>query len=134
MKILIKENKLYDIIYNFIDSEIDFKNLNWSGPMDYDPQDDSLFSEVEDSIEYYYGDYDSEYGDFLFQYFYTEYYSDSPSEKSFKESSPILEIRNEDFHLNLLNLFGDDLWRKPLKEWFEDKFNLPVNTISHHYY
>jgi len=133
MKVLIKENKLYDMIYNFIDSEINFEDLNWSSPIVYDPQDDSLFGEEDGVIEYYYGDYDSEYGDFLFDYFSPEYYGDNPSEKSFKESSPILEIRNEDFYLNLLNLFGDDLWRKPLKEWFEDKFNLPVKTITYHY-
>ena len=111
MKILIKENKLYDMIYNFIDNEINFEDLNWSSPTVYDPEDD-----------------------FLFDYFSPEYFDDSPGSKPFKEKSPILEVRDEDFHLNLLNLFGDDLWRKPLKEWFEDKFNLPVNTITHHYY
>tara|TARA_R110002153_G_scaffold2186_12_gene10778 strand:- start:534 stop:938 length:405 start_codon:yes stop_codon:yes gene_type:complete len=133
MRMLIKENKLYDMIYNFIDGEINFEDLNWSSPIVYDPQDDSLFGEEDGIIEYYYGDYDSDIGEFLFDYFSPEYYDDSPGGKPFKEKSPILEIRDENFHSALLNLFGDDLWRKPLKEWFENKFNLPVNTITHHY-
>jgi hypothetical protein len=132
MKILIKENKIYDIIYNFIDSEIDFENLNWSSPYFYD-HETTEEGEEDGIIEYYYGDYDSEIGEFLFDYFSPEYYDDSPGGKPFKEKSPILEIRDENFHSALLNLFGDDLWRKPLKEWFEDKFNLPVKTITYHY-
>jgi len=133
MKVLIKENKIYDIIYSFIDDEIDFDNLNWSSPYVYN-HETTEEGEVEGIIEYYYGDYDSEYGEFLFDYFSPEYFDDSPGSKPFKEKSPILEIRDENFHSALLNLFGDDLWRKPLKEWFENKFNLPVNTITHHYY
>ena len=130
MKVLIKENKLYDMIYNFIDSEINFEDLNWSSPFIVNVNDSIV--EVEDGIiEYYYGDYDSEYGEFLFDYFSPEYFDDSPGSKPFKEKSPILEIRDEKFYNDLLNLFGDDLWKKPLKEWFEDKFNLPVNTITY---
>lgn len=133
MKILIENKKIESIIYNYIDSEINFEDLNWSSPIVYNSEDDSLFGEEDGIIEYYYGDYDSEWGDFLFDYFSPEYYDDNFGSSSFKKESPILEIRDESFHSNLLNLFGDDLWEKPLKEWFEDKFNLPVKTITHHY-
>jgi hypothetical protein len=131
MKVLIKENKLQDAIYKFIGVEIDLDNLNWSSPYDYDPQSGEE-GEVEGLIEFYYGDYDSEYGDFVFDYFSPEYYNDNSSE-FLKEKSPILEIRDRGLHENLLSVFGDDLWRVPLKLWFEDTFNLPVNTITHHY-
>ena len=138
MKVLIKENKLQDTIYKFIGAEIDLDNLNWSSP--YEILKPTLVfpqsveeGEVEGLIEFYYGDYDSEYGDFVFDYFSPEYYDDSPGSKTLKEESPILEIRDRELHETLISVFGEDLWRKPLKLWFEDTFNLPVNTITHHY-
>lgn len=132
MKVLIKENKLQDAIYKFIGVEIDLDNLNWSSPYDYDFQSGEE-GEVEGLIEFYYGDYDSEYSDFVFDYISPEYYDDSPGSKTLKEESPILEIRDRELHETLISVFGEDLWRKPLKLWFEDTFNLPVNTITHHY-
>lgn len=129
MKILIENKKIESVIYNYIDEMIDFDEIHWSPIYDYDGE--GYEHENENLIEYYYGDYDSEDGDFLFDYISPEYYGDYPSEKHYKDKSPILELRHEEIYNTLEGLFGE-FWEKPFKEWFEDKFNLPVNTVTIH--
>jgi hypothetical protein len=124
-----KLEKLNNIIYKIVDRSIDLDNLNMTNPYSYDMD---THEEYEDPyVEMYYlgdwlGEDDSE---IVFTYYYPEYYSDEPSSSSHKEESPILEINYE--HLfDLLEPFGHKLYSPVLSKWFEDKFNLPVKSVS----
>lgn len=129
MRIIIKENKLEQVIYNHIDSYYDFDNINWHHPYEFDEETDD-YQENEFLIEFYYGDWeDSEYSHFIFDYFFPEYYGDEPSSVPHKKKAPILEIRDDDFVNELFTYFGDR-WRPVFIKWFEDKFNLPVKTLT----
>ena len=55
--------------------------------------------------------------------------SDSVRKQQIMSECPILEITNTGQSKAKLNdLFGD-MWQEPFKEWFANKFNLPVKTI-----
>ena len=44
---------------------------------------------------------------------------------SFRNQSPILIVSD---YGSFTNDFGG-YWKKPMKQWFEDKYKLPVKTI-----
>jgi hypothetical protein len=131
MKIIIKENKLEQIIYNNINMMVDTDDIHWRHPYEYD--EDGYENENPNMMEFYYGDwdgYDNTY--FVFDYFKPEYYVDEPSSKHNKSISPILEIRDENLEEKLTSMFGH-LWQDVFKKWFEDTYGLPVKTISYYF-
>ena len=125
MKVLITENKVFNVIYNYIDKKFDRDEINWV----YGPNDDE---DNEDFLIFYKGNWAGEdYSDIVFYYFTADYYSDEPSGILFKKASPILDVL-EEYGEKLDSMFGKH-WREPMKKWFEDKFNLPVKTINTFY-
>jgi hypothetical protein len=124
MKVLITENKLFDAMYNYIDETFDLSDLTTLHP---DVWDDNEMEDVENP--YITNFYDGEYSDNpIFSYFSDEYYGDEPTSQSWKQKSPMLEVNGYDWQ-NLTSMFGSH-WIEPMKKWFEDKFNLPIKTVT----
>jgi len=124
MKILITENRVFDTIYKYIDNTFDVSNIGYFHPEDEENGDEENPYIREYFYHIYQGDYDQD--GIAFVYIEKEYYKDEPSNKSFREQSPILIVYSWE---SLTNLFGNH-WIEPMKEWFQDKFGLPVKTIT----
>jgi hypothetical protein len=132
MKIVITENKVFDVIYNYLDKTFDSNEINWVYGLD-DTEDE--YSEPEENknfLIFFNGDWEGlEDSDNVFYYLDVEYYSDEPSSKPFKDDAPILNVTGEySEHLN--TMFGNH-WKGPMKKWFQDNFNLPVKTVTTYY-
>ena len=128
MKYIIPEKKLYQAIYNYIDSKFSREEINWTYGTDYDPYTDEI-EDDENYLIFYKGDWEGEaYTDILFYYYSKEYYEDDQNPSVWRDESPILGINYKDYW-DLVDMFGD-YWKTPMKEWFKDKFNLEVTTIS----
>ena len=122
MKIVITENKLEKAIYNYIDGQ--FGDVNMSKALGND-------GELVGAYDFFHDDYD---GDYLFTWTSADYYNSKVYQKHRDERhqklvdmSPIIELMpypEKDFN----NLFGNR-WRPVFKQWFVDKFELPVTTI-----
>jgi hypothetical protein len=46
-----------------------------------------------------------------------------------RKNSPALELHSDDYLL--FNDLFDFHWKDVMKQWFQDKFNLPVNYVTH---
>ena len=128
MKYIIPENKLYRAIYNYIDSKCSREEINWTYGIDYDPEGDEDI-EDENFIYFYYGDWGGEqYTDIVFNYYSKEYYENEPNSEVWMDEAPILSVNYKDYW-ELQDMFGD-YCKTPMKEWFENKFNLEVTTVT----
>jgi hypothetical protein len=128
MKYIIPETKLYNAIYKFIDDKYSSKEINWVYGVDYDPYGDEDMEDENFRI-FYEGEWGGEeYTDILFWYYSKEYYEDDPHSEVWMEDTPILSVEYRDYW-DLDSLFGE-YWKEPMKQWFEDKFNLPVTTVT----
>jgi hypothetical protein len=126
MKIVITENKVFDVIYKYFDRTFDPNEIDWV----YDTDDD--FDEIEHLLIFFKGDwYGEEDSDVIFHYLEEEYYSDEPSSKPFKDEAPILDVIDK-YAEHLDTMFGNH-WKGPMKKWFQDNFNLPVKTVTTYY-
>ena len=134
MKIVITENKLFNSIYNYIDKTFDPNEMSWvyGSNVDEDGYPD-IDDENENFLIFYKGDWEGEYdSDVVFHYFDIDYYNDNdPSHKSFRDEAPILEVIGE-YGEHLDEMF-QGRWDEPMKKWIQDKFNLPVKTVSAYY-
>lgn len=108
---VISQDKLNSFIYNYINSHY---NLNSIDIITHDGDE-----EFEGLI-----DFDDETGKRLFTYFRPEYFSDNWSRKN----SPMVELDVDDYFL--FNDLFDFHWKDVMKQWFQDKFNLPVNYVT----
>ena len=127
MKIIITENKLYNSIYKYIDNFYDTSNIGR-----FNPKTDDEIGEWGDKenpyiTEFYYYEFDGDYDEngVAFIYLEKEYYEEKHSNMSFRNQSPILLVSD---YGSFTDMF-DDYWKKPMKQWFEDKYKLPVKTI-----
>jgi hypothetical protein len=132
MKVKITENKLFNSIYNYIDKTFNPNQMDWVyGVNDDEDGYPDIDSENENFLMFYKGDWEGEYdSDVVFHYFDIDYYNE-PSSKSFRDKAPILEVIGE-YGEHLDEMFQGH-WGEPMKKWFQDKFNLPVNTVSAYY-
>jgi hypothetical protein len=128
MKIIISEDRIYDLIMKHINSMFDVDNIHWTYGTDNDG------NEVDYAISFYNGDYDDD--DNLFRWYSEDYfYSEEMSHHNimktdeWKEKSPMLEFDNNGKKEQLDNLYGDR-WHKPFKDWFQQNFDLPIKTIE----
>ena len=120
MKYIITENKLNDIILNFINNYYNVDEIHSN------PYHDEDGNPTANSIEYYLGDYYVDYEE-VFR-LYNEGYWTEPGDFR-KKLSPILMIENEDFVSHLNSMFHDK-WKPVFKEWFEKNFGEEVKTID----
>ena len=120
MKYIITENKLNDIILNFINNYYNVDEIHSN------PYHDEDGNPTANSIEYYLGDYYVDYEE-VFR-LYNEGYWTEPGDFR-KKLSPILMIENGDFVSHLNSMFHDN-WKPVFKEWFEENFGEKVKTID----
>ena len=126
MEYVIKESKLFNAIYKYIDGSYNVDKIDFFNPETYD-EDKEKDTENPHIIEFYNKEYDGDYDEngMLFVYIVKEYYKDEPSSKSFINQTPILIVND---YGTLDSMFGE-YWKDPFKKWFKNKFELPVKTI-----
>jgi len=109
---IISESRVNDVIYDYIDSYYDSEGLTMIRP----PEEPGLTQFI-----------NSEGEDVLLHFTETFFKFMNPDSWHLHQS-PLLEIRPSDFD-TFRGIF-DDLWKDPMKKWFEDKFGLSVNYIT----
>lgn len=109
---IISESRVNDVIYDYIDSYYDSEGLTMIRP----PEEPGLTQFI-----------NSEGEDVLLHFTETFFKFMNPDSWHLHQS-PLLEIRTSDFD-TFRGIF-DDLWKDPMKKWFEDKFGLSVNYIT----
>jgi len=131
MKILITESKLFDSIYKYIDGYLDSNDIDWAYGTSMEDWGDDGYDE--NLLHFYKGGTwaGEDYSDIVFNYLNVDYYSDEPSSKPHKDRAPIVEVWGE-YGEHLDTMFGSN-WYEPMKKWVQDKFNLPVKSVSAYY-
>ena len=134
MEYIITESKLFNAIYQYLDSYLNPSEMDWvygygedeDGYSDMDIEDENF-------LIFYKGEYEGEENsDIVFNYFDVDFYNENdPSHKPFRNQAPILEVMGE--YGEHLDTVFDDHWVEPMKKWFQDNFNLPVKSLSTHY-
>jgi hypothetical protein len=128
MKIIISEDRIYDLIMKHINTMFDVENIHWI----YGPDEEG--DEVDYAMSFYMGDYGDD--DDLFKWYGEDYWDSDDADgwgeeyiKNFKHKSPLLVFDDDNKKQQLDNIFGDK-WKKPFIDWFWDNFNVPVKTIE----
>lgn len=121
MKILITEDKLTQIIVDYLDKYYDFNDIHYTYYIDDD------YNESDAGIQYYLGDYDDDKT--IFRIYKEDYWTDDDDFR--KKLSPILMVEDENLVSNLFGLFGDR-WIPVMAKWFENNFNEEVKTVDHY--
>lgn len=109
---IISESRVNDVIYDYIDSYYDSEGLTMVRPPEEPGLTQFINSEGED----------------VFLHFTETFFKFMNPDSWHLHQSPLLEIRPSDFD-TFRGIF-DDLWKDPMKKWFEDKFGLSVNYIT----
>ena len=106
MKIIITENRLHNLILNYIE--------------DAYPVDDINYTEG----------YDDEDGEIIFRWYGENYWDGDDTEllRLRIEQSPMLHFEDSRDSEKLDSLFGNN-WKPIFKEWFEKYFDLNIKTI-----
>jgi hypothetical protein len=123
MKYIISESKLEKTIVNYLDELFPLDDINWHHPYEYNDETGEEF-ESDTLIEYYRGDFD-EGNDICFRYYFCEYFNQGSYAQDICPTVS-LEIPYE----RILDGYFGDTWREPFKQWFEERFELPVKTID----
>jgi len=119
MKYIITEDKLRDVIYNYINNYYDVDNINSNPFHDDDGQP------LDTGEEFYLGDYGDD--EFVFTLYQKNYWLNPDDFRV--ELSPMLMIEDENFASNLNSMFGDR-WKSIFKEWFKENFGEEIKTID----
>ena len=131
MEYIITESKLFNAIYQYLDSYLTPNEMDWIYGSNED-EDNEEHPDDENFLIFFKGEWSGEdYTDIVFNYFDVDYYEDGPSTKSFRNHAPILEVMGE--YGEHLDTVFDDHWVEPMKKWFQDNFKLPVKSVSTHY-
>lgn len=117
MKYLISENKLDNLIYNYI---VDIFMNNEEGELNFTYDYDEDGNETDDAIQFYFGDYGDDYE--AFRWYSEEYFDDGC------ERCPIVELSGK-LKDNLNSMFSDK-WESQFKKWMNNEFNIYVKTIQ----
>ena len=122
MKIIITENKLFNSIYTYLE-----KTFIEEDELNRIDGEDLWGNEDENLIIFYRGDWEGEdYSDIVFAYYTKDYFEDIPSNAYNRATSPVLMVQK---YYELNEMFGQ-YWKEPMKKWFEEKFGLPVRSIT----
>lgn len=131
MKYVIKESKLFNAIYRYLDSYLNPNEIDWVYGDSID-EDGYVVGGDENFLMFFKGEWNGEDDtDIVFYYFTVDYYGNYPSSGSHKDKAPILEVMGK--YAEHLDTIFDNLWIEPMKKWVQDNFNLPVKSVSTHY-
>ena len=129
MEYVIKESKLFNAIYQYLDSYLNPNEIDWVYGIGSDEDGyEDIDKDDENFLMFFEGDYQGIYDtDIIFYYFDVDYYNTEPSHKPFRDKAPILEVIGK--HAEHLDQMFEGHWAEPMKKWFKNKFKLPVKTI-----
>ena len=125
MKLIITENRLHDLILNYIEDAYPVDGINYTEGYDDDGNPD------DSSYIFYFGDYDYDEGDgTIFRWYGKDYWDGDDTEilRHRIEQSPMLHFEDSRDSEKLDGLFGDN-WKPVFKEWFKENFGLDIKTV-----
>ena len=122
MKFIITENRVNEVITNYLDKN--YGDLNWT----YALNDDG--DETDCAIEFYEGDYSDEEVKFRVYNKCWWKYNSSDNAMEMHKKSPILIFENYNEYNGLEGYFGDT-WIEPFKKWFEDTYEFKLKTVEY---
>ncbi len=122
MKLIITENRLHNLILNYIEEAYPVDEINYTeGHDDLGNPDDSSYT-------FYIGDYDEDFD--IFRWYSKDYWEGDNIEVVNQriEESPILSFSDSNEFNKLNGMFGDK-WEPVFKAWFKENFGLDIKTI-----
>ena len=120
MKYIITENRMNELIYNYI---VDLFESNSKGELNFSRYEDDMGNESEIAFQFYFvPSSDLLDGEPAFRWYSKEYFEFEC------EKCPIVEMSSE-LEDELNGLFSDS-WKELFKLWIKNKFNLEVKTIE----
>lgn len=130
MKYLVPENKLFGVIYTFIDNELKDEGLIYQDAFDYDKE------EWTDKMKWFYlTKYQNE--NVFMEYISKEWFERPECKQRFRDmylkKAPILQLMGilDSELINKLKGFFGDLWEEPFKKWFKKNYpQFPVKTFK----
>jgi hypothetical protein len=129
MKFIIMENRLNNLVFNFLEEYFKDQEFNYSHPYGHFTDEDGVEVEGEDpnAIEYYVGDYYED--DVTFRLYLEKYWTGTNATADKRRSeSPLLTIMDTGLEVSLDAMFGNK-WENGFKLWFKDNFNQDVNRV-----
>ena len=121
MKYIIKEDRLKNLFFNYLENETDLKNLIIDK--------NKTFWSFTKKLEW---DNRFEESPILFNYFFEPSLNDLGSFWGNKENYPILNI-DPNLYDTLESLFGEEV-NNLIPEYFELKYELPVKTFNYDFF
>ena len=124
MKIIITENKLFNSITKHLEDTFNSEDdLEWVYDESYDYVNDEYDDPINENIRLYFNSWlDGDNSNVIFTYYDKDYWDD-PSGRA---EAPKLVVMDYD---ELTDMFGK-YWKEPMKKWFEEKFELPVTSVT----
>jgi hypothetical protein len=123
MKLIITENKLNNLILNYIEDMFPVNEINYTEFEDENGNpDDSAYS-------FYIGDYDDG-EETIFRWYGKEYWRGDDTEilRHRIERSPVLFFEDSN-NIDKLNAMFGDKWEPVFKQWFDEHFGLEINKV-----
>jgi len=124
MKIIITENKLFNSITKYLENTYNSEDdLEWVYDESYDYVNDEYDDPINENIRLYFNSWlDGDNSNVIFTYYDKDYWDD-PSGRA---EAPKLVVMDYD---ELTEMFSE-YWKEPMKKWFEEKFELPVTSVT----
>jgi hypothetical protein len=124
MKIIITENKLFNSITKYLENTYNSEDdLNWVYDELYDYVNDVYDDPINENIRLYFNGWlEGDHSNVIFAYYDKDYWDDAPS----RAEAPKLVVMEYD---ELTEMFSE-YWKEPMKKWFEEKFGLPVTSVT----
>ena len=119
MKYLISESKLKNYILNLIETNPNFNNLK---------MESSDFFDYDLGVSVNSIDFKNENDEIIMEYIPEQEGLSQALEPEYSENFPILRI-DKNANLDVHKIIMNDLVKNVLKKWFEEKYQLPVDTI-----
>ena len=125
MKLIITENRLHNLILNYIEDAYPVDDINYTEGYDDDGNPD------DSSYIFYFGDYDYDEGDgTIFRWYGKDYWDGDDTEilRHGIEQSPMLHFEDSN-DIDKLNAMFGDKWEPVFKQWFDEHFGLEINKV-----
>jgi hypothetical protein len=124
MKIIITENKLINSITKHLEDTFNSEDdLDWVYDESYDYVNDEYDDPINENIRLYFNGWlEGDHSNVIFAYYDKDYWDDAPS----RAEAPKLVVMEYD---ELTEMFSE-YWKEPMKKWFEEKFGLPVTSVT----